>query len=607
MVSSKHMTANNKTNQWHTDSKKKQHIQRLNLIRPYLGRMCLGFIFMLTTIALQLSFPQVLSSFIDNAGKGYDSAWLLQAASLLFAALVIYCLCSAMRYYLFESAGSKIVTDIRRRLFSAIVRQEIGFFDTNKVAELNSRLSADVEVLRSTLSMELAIALRSLLLLVGGVVLLLLTSLHLSLLLVLVIPVSMLLSRWLGNKARDLSRKMQQNMADVLDVSQETFTNIRLVHSYNLQGGTNGKYVDITQKALNTVLENTRLFGVFQASSTFVSFTTLLIILVYGAVLMNQQALTVGQLASFIMYGLMVTSSVTAITSVWGSWMRSVGATERVFELIERQPEQARYTGLQKVETVAGTIRFENVSFRYPGRKETLALNHFDLSITAGEKIALIGPSGAGKSTLASLLLGFYQPTEGRILIDGKDKQQYDLDDLRRCIAIVEQEPKLFSGTIAENIGLASAQGQAALQDIEQAARLAYAHAFIMGFPDGYQTAVGDRGVQLSGGQKQRIAIARALLRNPRILILDEATSALDSESETFVQKALSRLMEGRTTIIIAHRHSSIARADRVIVLDRGRAIQSGTHQELTRQTGGMYDSLMGEQTYKDEKSAQAL
>jgi len=570
------------------------HLQRLALLRTFALRLALGLLFMALTVLVELSYPRALSYFIDHIGMKGDSSWFAPFAAIVTAVLALQAVATTMRYYLFESTGHMIVARIRRLLYGALIRQPVGFYDKHNVGELTSRLSADVEILHDTLTMGLAISLRSLCVLAGCVVMLLLISPVLSLILLVYVPLTLYMGDWLGKQVLQRSRDIQQRQAECGGVAHEYFTNIRLVHAFNQQRAAGAKYADATAHALTAAVANTRLMASFRGVSSFVMYLALLVTLWLGSRLIGQGSLSVGELTSFVIYAGMVTSSSGAVSDFWSDWMRTIGATERVFEIIESeaQPVAAPVGAV----TLHGALAFRDVSFVYPERPEKVALDGVSFSIAAGENVALVGASGAGKSTIASLILGFYRPRQGCIAFDGVPSEQLDVAGMRAHIAIVEQEPSLFSGSIFENIAFAVPDRQVTREEVADAARLANAHDFIAGFPHGYDTVVGERGVQLSGGQKQRIAIARALLRDPKILILDEATSALDSASELQVQQALDKLMEGRTTIVIAHRYSTIVKADRALVLERGAVVQQGAHAELIQQRDGLYFHLMQNQ-----------
>lgn len=580
------------------------HIQRLVLAKPYIGRLSLGFFFMLLTIGVDLMFPKAIAYLIDNIDKDFPESWLHWGALGLFFLFAFQAIAIAARGYLFESTGNMIVTELRRKLYRAILVRDIEFFEHQRVGELCNRLSLDVQSLHNVLSMELVLALRSAFVCVGGVVLLIFLSPQLSLLIVFVIPVSMICAKWIGRNMEHYSKLQQETLAKCGNIAQENFSNIRLLHAFNQQQQANNQYQHGTQESLDCALTNSRIFSGFQGLVSFIRYTALVAILWFGARLILSHQMSVGELTSFVLYTGMVATSATVLSSFWGSWMRSIGATEQVFALLNaasRQMEAGRNTPnikskMPSPRQLHGNIRFDNVSFSYPSRPNISVLNHFELTISPGEKVALVGSSGAGKSTISSLLLGFYTPTKGRICFDEFPVKEMDIRDVRANIAVVEQEPVLFTGTIFENILFGSTRGDESPERVYEAARLAYADEFIRELPDGYDTHIGQRGVQLSGGQKQRIAIARAILRDAKILILDEVTSALDSESEYQVQKALDSLMEGRTTIIITHRFTTIHKADRIIVMNGGRIVEQGGHEVLSNNVNGLYSQLMKKQ-----------
>lgn len=575
---------------------KNTNVKRLQLVKPFMGRVLLGFVMMLIAAMIQLSFPGAISYFVDNISDKTTTDWLVVPAIAVFATFIVYCSATALRFYLFETTGSMIVKALRERLFGSIIRQEIGFFDTTKTGELTSRLTVDIDLLKDALSMNLAIMIRSLVVGVGGLIMIFILSPLLSALVLITLPITLILTKWLGKKVRSKSMALQDHISGSVHIAQENFSNVRIIQAFNQSKKAVENYATATGSILKQSIENARLMSTLQGLSTFTSFSTLLITVLVGGVLITKDQLTVGELTSFVLYAGMVSLSVNGISSLWGEWMRSYGATERVFELLERVSEVQTYKEGLAIARLQGNVQFDQVSFAYPGRKHEEVLCSFSLTIETGEKVALVGPSGAGKTTVVNLLLGFYEPKDGCIKFDGIDSSNLDYGSVRDSIAIVEQEPVLFTGTIAENIGFALSSPQVALDKIKEAAEMANAHDFILNFPEGYQTPVGEKGVQLSGGQKQRIAIARALIKNPSILILDEATSALDSESELLVQDALNKLMEGRTTIIIAHRYSTIAQADKLVVLDKGEVVQYGDHHDLIQNQEGLYHKLVANQ-----------
>ena len=569
------------------------HIERLRLLSQVKGRLAAALLCMGAGVLIQLGFPRAIAWFIDHAAQLQEHGIPPHLVLGMLAAAILLAVASALRFYLFQSASQHIVLRVRQQLFDVLIRQPIGFFDRHHVGELTSRLHADVLALHESLTVGAAHVLRSLCLFGGGVAMLLSLSPLLSLPLALFIPVSLYLGKRSGNSYRQRAREVQSSVAESGKVAQEHFANVRLVHAFNQQAGASGRYGTAAGRALGAALANARLAALFQGALQLLLYLALLCTLCFGAWLIGRGELTVGQLTAFIIYATMVTESASSLAEFWSSWMRTLGATDRIFELLRLAPREEG--GLQPA-TLSGRIRFEDVDFRYPQRPGQAALEGLSLQVAPGETVALVGHSGAGKSTVANLLLGHYPPGAGRILFDTFDAAALAPAALRRHVALVEQEPALFSGTIAENIRFAVPERAVTQDEIEACARRAQAHDFILAFPDGYATLVGERGVQLSGGQKQRIAIARAMLRDPAILVLDEATSALDAASETLVQAGLDNLMRGRTTIVIAHRLSTIVHADRIVVLSGGRICQQGSHAELLRQADGPYAELMRHQ-----------
>jgi ATP-binding cassette subfamily B protein len=552
--------------------------------------MAAGALCMALAVLVQLAYPKALAYFIDNVGQGQAPAWYGTFFLAALGVLVVQGVAATMRYYLFESAGYMIVTRLRRLVYAALLRQPVAFYDKHHVGELTSRLAADVEQLHDTLSMGLAIALRCLLIAAGALAMLLTISPPLCLVLLCYAPLSIMLGNWAGDKLKARAREIQHSQAECGKVAHEHFTNVRLVRAFGQYRTALARYEDATGRALQTAVASTGLFGLYRGVSSFLTYFALLLTLWYGARLIGTGTLSIGELTAFIVYAAMATESAAMVNDFRADWARTLGASERLFEIVESAPPpDPEHTGA----ALGGQFAFEGVDFGYPERPQRLALEGISFSVDAGQKVALVGASGAGKSTVASLLLGLYEPEAGQVLFDGRRRPPHEA---RAGIAVVEQEPALFSGTIHDNIAFALPGRTATRAEVAAAARLANAHDFITAFPHGYDTVAGERGVQLSGGQKQRIAIARALLRNPAILVLDEATSALDAASEMQVQAALERLMEGRTTIIIAHRYSTVVKADRILVLQEGRIVQQGRHDELLRERDGLYLHLMQHQ-----------
>jgi len=573
------------------------HLERLRLVYPVRWRVAAGLACMVLAVGLQLAIPQGIAHAIDNLERFKDGGLPAHLVLAMLAVVALFAAASMARFYLMHTAGYRIVTGVRRRLFDTIVNQPIAFHDRHHVGELTSRLGADVLALHESLTLGSAQMLRSLTLFLGGLAMLLHISPILSLPLALFIPASLVLGKRSGASYRERSREVQSSLADSGKVAQEYFGNVRLVQAFNQQAGASARYAQAANRLLQVSNANAGLMALFQGLLSILTLAALACTVVLGIRLIGQGALSVGELTAFIIYASMVTDAAGAVAEFWNSWMRTLGATDRIFALLrgavpESEPASSNDSD-HAGRRLAGSIALRGVTFAYPERPGATALAGVDLDIAAGEKVALVGPSGAGKSTVASLILGHYLPDAGRLLFDGIDAATLGARAIRRHIAIVEQEPSLFSGTIAENIAFALPERAATHDEVVAAARQAHAHDFIAAFPQGYETVVGERGVQLSGGQKQRIAIARALLRDPVILILDEATSALDATGERLVQSALDTLMRGRTTIIIAHRFSTIAKADRIVVMDGGALRQQGTHGELMRETDGLYATLV--------------
>lgn len=550
----------------------KQARKRFIFMYPYRWRMITGFGFMLLAVTLQLAFPLGLSHLLDSAKAPSSLSSMLVTGVTVFLAIIIYCVASSLRFYCFETAGVKMVTDIQRKLFSTLISQPIMFFDKSNAAELNSRLQSDVYSLQSLLSLQLAIGVRSLIILSAGTGFLIYLSPEMSLVLALVFPITFILGRYFGQKLQRFAKVLQTHSATCLQYAQEQLDNVRVVHAFGQQNNAIKTYHQKTQHALEAILGNTKVSSAFQSSSQMVSLSALLLMVLSGAFLVSRQQLTLGQLTGFVIYAGLVTNAISSALSVWTAWKQSSGATERVFDLLERSTPNTRQG--QVFHTLSNTLCFSNIELTYASRQSSPVLRGVSFSLRKGEHVAIVGPSGSGKSTIAKLLMGFYTPSQGQILFDGKPFSSFAVHSLRQSICMVEQEPSLFTGTVAQNIAYGIEHRDATVKEIQQAAKLACAHEFIMTLPDQYNTHIGDKGVQLSGGQKQRIAIARAILRDPLVLILDEATSALDSHSEKLVQKALKKAMKGRTTLVIAHRQSTIDAADRVIYLSDGRCVE---------------------------------
>jgi ATP-binding cassette subfamily B protein len=560
--------------------------------RPELARLVVGTVFLLIGAAASLAYPQGIQNLINGALAGADIAAIDREAMRMGVVALIFGISIAIRFILFSVAGERVVTRLRERLYRSIIDQEIAFFDARRTGELISRLAADTSVLQSAVSVNVSMALRSLAQAAGGVAFLVYTSRQLTVVMLAVVPAVALGAVIYGKRVRRLARDVQDAMAAAGEVAEESIGGIRTVRAFVAEQKETERYAGAVSKAL--ALARRRIFagGQFMAIASTATFAAAALVIWYGGRLVLRHQMDMGQLTSFLIYTLIVAMALGGLAELWADFMRAAGAAERVFELLDRVPAIPAAGGEQPAH-VDGEVKLTAVRFAYPTRPEVRVLDAIDLTIAAGEVVALVGPSGAGKSTVASLLLRLYDPQEGRVLFDGHDVRALDPRWLRGHIGTVAQEPILFSTTIAENIRYGRPGATDA--EVEMAARTANAHGFVSKFPDGYQTLVGERGVQLSGGQKQRVAIARAVLKDPRVLILDEATSALDAESEHLVREALERLMKGRTTLIIAHRLSTVMGADRVVVLDGGMIVQSGPHARLVAEDG-LYRRLVERQ-----------
>jgi ATP-binding cassette subfamily B protein len=536
-----------------------------------------------------LLYPQFIKHMIDEALQSGEVRELRTTAVQVFVIFSIQAIAGAARYYLFTTAGERIVAQLRETVYRAILRQDIAFFDGRRTGELVSRLAADTTVLQNAVSVNISILMRSLGAAVGGLVLLVYTSPLLALALLAAIPPLALGTARFGKTIRAISRRVQDAVAETSTVAEEAISGIRTVRAFAQEEWEVARYKKAVEQSFGLSRQRIRSIAWFTGGAAFCGYLAIVGVLYYGGYLVLSRQMSIGDLTSFILYTLTVAVSVATLGSLWTDFMAATGAGRRIFELLDQRPEIL--SGGQKVKDAKGYLSFEGVGFAYPSRPEVEVLSRVDFTIAPGEMVALVGPSGSGKSTIAALISRFYDPTSGTIRLDGCDLRELDTEWLRTQVGVVSQDPVLMSASIAANI--CYGRREADPSDMERAAREAHAHSFILGFPDGYATLVGERGLQLSGGQRQRVAIARAMLKNPRLLILDEATSALDAESEHLVKEALDRLMQGRTTLVIAHRLSTVRHAHRVLVLDGGKIVQVGTHDSLLQDKEGVYYKLV--------------
>ena len=564
----------------------------LSLARPEARTLLAGTFFLVIGSGMSLLYPQKMRQIIDEALGARDRAMIDRIALGMALIFAVQSLAVALRYYLFTTAGERVVTRLRQTLFASLMSQEVAFFDERKTGELTNRLASDTTVLQNTVSSNISMVLRNAVQALGGIAMLFYTSPALTLVMLAVVPPVAMGAVIYGRRVRKLSKEVQDALAASSEVAEESLSGVRTVRSFAAEKSEVARYRSAVEKSFDLARKRIRQSSTFMAVASFSGFSAAAAVFWYGGGLVVDGALTVGGLTSFLVYSMFVAFALGALTELWADFMRASGASERVFELMDRQPTIPA-SGGERLAHTEGRVQLQDVRFTYPARPDVPVLQGIELNIEPGEVVAIVGPSGSGKSTIASLLGRLYDPQGGRILLDGKDLKELDPEWLRQQIGVVAQEPLLFSSSIADNIRYGKAG--ASMAEIEAAAKAANAHDFITRFPERYDTLVGERGVQLSGGQKQRVAIARAMLKDPRLLILDEATSALDAESEHLVKEALDRLMKGRTTLIIAHRLSTVMDADRVMVLEGGKIVQSGSHAALMGQDG-LYRRLVERQ-----------
>ncbi len=565
-------------------------LRLLALVRPYLGRLLAATLALMLAAGALLAFGQVIRVVVDTGLRTGDPAALTHSLGFFLAVVAVLALAILARSYLLAWIGERVIADLRRLVFDRVLSLDLGFFETARTGEIISRLTADTAILQVVVGSTLANALRSLLLALGGVLMLALTSPRLTGLVLLGTPL-LFLPLWLiGGRLRRLSRQSQDRIADLGAFVDEVLHGIRTVQAFCHEPVDRARNRERVEAAFGTAVSRARLGALLAAVGVSVTFGGIGLVLWVGGQHVLAGRMSGGQLSAFLFYALLVAGSVGNLSEIVAELLRGAGASERLMELLRAEPRiRAPKRPLTLARPVRGHIAIERLGFAYPTRAETPVLRDLDLEIRPGERVALVGPSGAGKTTLLQLLLRFYDPQQGLIRFDGVDLKRLDPAELRRHIASVPQDPVIFGADAWENIryGLEGADDGA----VRRAAELAHASEFLEPLPQGFDTFLGERGVRLSGGQRQRIAIARAILRDPTLLLLDEATSSLDAESERLVQLALEGLMQGRTTIVIAHRLATVRKMDRILVLDRGRVVASGDHQGLMRQ-GGLYARL---------------
>ncbi len=566
-------------------------IRLYSYIKPYKYEYALGLLFLLGSSGASLAFPKMLGQLVDLGNQGKLAQEIDHIALLLLGVLIAQSVFSYFRIYLFVHVAEKTLADLRQSTFRHLIRLPMKFFLQRRVGELNSRISSDITLLQDALTTTLAEFLRQLIIIIGGVSLLMITSFKLTLFMLSVVPLIMILTVFFGRYIRKLSKEAQGQVADSNTIVEETLQGIQSVKSFTNEFFEMARYRVKTLEIAHTGIKNGKLRGAFSSFTILGIFGAMSAVIWRGAALLSTGELATGELFSFVIYSMFIGGTIGGMADVFARVQKFIGATEDLLEIFNEPVEPVEeISQLLPNQILHGAIRFNKVSFHYPSRPEMQVLTDLSMTIKPDTLVALVGPSGAGKSTLVSLLLRLYDPVEGEILFDETDHRDFSLSSLRRQMAIVPQDIFLFGGTIRENI--AYGKPGATEEMIVDAARKANAWEFISQFPGGLDTLVGERGTQLSGGQRQRIAIARAVLRNPKILILDEATSSLDSESERLVKDALEKLMKGRTSLVIAHRLATIRQADHILVLSNGHIVEQGTHEQLLQVVDGLYRNL---------------
>ena len=559
-------------------------------LKPYRGRVALALLSLLVAAGTVLAFGACLRALIDRGfAQGRPDILNYALASLLAVAAVL-AIASGARFYLVSWLGERVVGDLRRDLFAHVVRLGPAWFEIKRSGDVMSRISADAQLIEQVIGSSASVALRNTLMCIGGIAMLIITNPKLALLALAVVPLTVAPIVLFGRKVRALSREAQARMADMVSEGGETLDAVRTVQAFAQEDRAARRFGEATERAFSAAIRRVARRAIMTTLVIFIVFAAVGFLLWMGGHDVLTGRISAGDLTAFVFYAVLVASSGGAISETIGDLQRASGAAERLSELKAEPPSIAEPAVPKPLpKPTEGAVAFSDVSFRYPTRPDALALDRFDLAVQPGETVAIVGPSGAGKTTVFNLLLRFYDPEAGTIRVDGIDIRDLSFADLRGALAIVPQEPVLFSASVADNIRYGRPDASEA--EVRSAAEAASALAFIESLPQGFATDLGNRGVRLSGGQRQRIAIARALLCDPAILLLDEATSALDAESELAVQQALDRLMQKRTTLVIAHRLATVQKADRIVVVDQGRVVDIGRHADLVRR-GGLYARL---------------
>lgn len=596
-----------------TKERLKEALILFTYLRPFRAKFIWSLVFIGLSAFSTMIFPFLLGKMIDAAAPGASAGmpsspmanmadgfslktvnWSLNTLlMLLFLQLGVQTIFSFMRIYLLTEVGEKSLANIRFDLYSRLLSQPMSFYSEQRVGDLSNRLSSDLSQIQDAVSFTLAEFLRGIFTLLIGLTFIFWISTELALVMLSVVPLVAVVAVVFGMRIRKMARKAQDQLAESGTIVQETFQGISIVKAFTSEAHELSRYRKSIFGVVDTAISNARYRGAFVSFMIFSVFGAIAFVMWYGAGLIRKGELSAGDLTMFVIFSAFVGGTFAGFADMFSQLQKTLGATQRVRELLrmEGEPVQLADTNEPMQHKLQGNVGFNNVVFSYPSRPDVQVLKGIQLEVKSGEQVALVGPSGAGKSTLASLLLRFYEPSGGSIHYDQFDSKDLSLTELRKQIAYVPQEVILFGGTIRENI--AYGDPHASNEAIEEAARRANAHDFISKFPEGYETVVGERGIKLSGGQRQRVAIARAILKNPAILLLDEATSALDSESEQLVQDALDNLMKNRTSLVIAHRLSTVRNADKIVVIDHGMVQETGTHEALMAKENGIYRKLV--------------
>ena len=563
-------------------------------VGPYRTPLVLAGVLMLCSVGIGLAFPLVVRELLDAAFLAEDPAVLNRIAIGLFLLFAVLAVINFSQSYLTASVSEKVVADLRRDIFGALVYQPPGFFANRRVGELSSRLASDSGLIQGVLRFGVPEIIRQVTFLIGALVLVTITNPRLTLVTLTAIPFAALVGWFFGRRVRRLSTNIQDRLADAVARAEQVFTQIRTVQSFTRESYENEAYVGAVNRARDEGLRRAMARASLTGAVTFAAFGAIVGVLWVGGRLVLDGALSPGTLVAFLLYAVTISGAITSLAGFWANLQEAAGAARRIFEILDHPVAIESPTAPRRLPTpVRGVVRYEGVTFRYEPHLPRV-LDGIDLVLDEGVTVALVGISGSGKSTLASLIPRFFDVEEGSVTVDGIDVREMALDDLRTRIGIVPQEPMLFGGTVRENLLYGNLEASQA--EIEEVSLAAHAADFIETFPDGYDQVVGERGVTLSAGQRQRIAIARVMLEQPKLLILDEASSSLDSESEELIQDALERLMGGRTTLVIAHRLSTVIRSDRILVLDEGRIVDEGSHRDLLERSE-VYDRLYRRQT----------